>query len=133
MRFAFPRSMTHPSLTAQAQINHSIVRLASHGIIKAQLDSNDALHISPSPTSLPRTRPLAAFPSKPSSYSASTPYIHSRPIPALHFCIFTRIHQPLLDVARERVKRLLDIDVGFRADFEERDAKFVGERLALLR
>src|SRR5271170_7955699 len=49
----FPRSTTRPSLTAQAQINHSIVRLASHGIIKAQLDSDDALHISPSPTSLP--------------------------------------------------------------------------------
>ena len=88
--------------------------------------------ISPSPTSLPRTRTLAAFPSKPSSCSASTPYIHSRPIPALYFRIFTRVHQPLLDVARERVKRLLDIDVGFRADFEERDAKLVGERLALL-
>ena len=40
----FPRSKTCPSLTAQAQINHSIVRLASHGTIKAQLDSDDALH-----------------------------------------------------------------------------------------
>jgi hypothetical protein len=42
-----------------------------------------------------------------------------------------RINQPLLDVARQRVEGLVDIDVALSRDLQERDAEFVGEGLAL--
>jgi hypothetical protein len=41
------------------------------------------------------------------------------------------IYQPLLDVACERIKRSVDVDVALRRDLEERDAEFVCEGLAL--
>lgn len=42
-----------------------------------------------------------------------------------------RIYQPLLDVACERVESLVDINVALCADFEEGNAEFVCEGLAL--
>jgi hypothetical protein len=41
------------------------------------------------------------------------------------------IDQPLLDVARQRVESLVDVDVALSRDLQERDAEFVGEGLAL--
>lgn len=42
------------------------------------------------------------------------------------------IDKSLLDVGRERVKCLIDVDVTLCGDFEERNAEFVGEGLATL-
>ena len=42
------------------------------------------------------------------------------------------VNDALLDVGCQVEKRLVDIDVALGRDFHERDAKFVGKRLALL-
>lgn len=56
------------------------------------------------------------------------PHIHLRPLRLIRP---RTVNQALLDIAREAVKRLVDVDVALRGDLEKRDAEFVGKRLAL--
>lgn len=75
--------------------------------------------------------PLATLPAQPPS--GTIPLI--RHVDALRAGLIRLggIDDALLDVGREAVEGLLDVDVGLGRDLEEGDAELVGERLAPLR
>lgn len=80
--------------------------------------------------SVSNDHPLAAILAHPATCLLTTD-VHALLAALLLLLRLLGIHNPLLDVARQREEGVLDIDVGLGRNLHEWDAELVRERLAL--
>jgi len=81
------------------------------------------------PPATPHPFPSTTFPPHPPHPTTLLGHINPLRRPLLRL---RRINNPLLDIRREAIKRLLHINIALGRDFHEGDAELVGELLAAL-